>query len=553
MLLRLFVQNYAIIDEIEIGFSPQFSVITGETGAGKSILMGALGLILGERADASVLGDKTKKLVVEGQFDISQKKAVLQWLDAKELDQDGELIIRREIAAAGKSRAFVNDTPVTLSQLQQLCSLLVDLHQQFDTLSLEETEFQREVLDALAGQLPLLEQYRSCYRSLVQLRQTVATLTEQKRKLEAQAEYDRFQLDELDEAAFLSGELEAAAVEVKTLGHSESIRTMLQHLSFSLLTGEEALLPAIKLLLNELASQKEFHAELPPLEERLRATYVEMQDVARDLERLSERVQHQPDRMQQLNDRLSLGYRLCKKHQVNTTDELLSFQQSLRDKCKAVIDMDQELATQQKAVQQTEQKAIELATQLSTARKKQIAPLEKKVNALLKQVGMPAAQLQVQLASAQLGRDGIDEVAFLFDANRSGQFQSLRKVASGGELSRLMLCIKSLVAASLDLPTLIFDEIDTGISGEAARQVGLLLNELAASRQVICITHQPQIAGKAQSHFFVYKQLSKDPRAAAITRIKLLQKEERIDVMARMLGGDQPSEAALANAREMLS
>jgi DNA repair protein RecN (Recombination protein N) len=257
--------------------------------------------------------------------------------------------------------------------------------------------------------------------------------------------------------------------------------------------------------------------------------------------------------MQQLNDRLSLGYRLCKKHQVNTTDELLSFQQSLRDKCKAVIDMDQELAAQQKAVQQTEQKAIELATQLSTARKKQIAPLEKKVNALLKQVGMPAAQLQVQLASAQLGRDGIDEVAFLFDANRSGQFQSLRKVASGGELSRLMLCIKSLVAASLDLPTLIFDEIDTGISGEAARQVGLLLNELAASRQVICITHQPQIAGKAQSHFFVYKQLSKDPRAAAITRIKLLQKEERIDVMARMLGGDQPSEAALANAREMLS
>ena len=553
MLLRLFVQNYAIIDEIEIGFSPQFSVITGETGAGKSILMGALGLILGERADASVLGDKTKKLVVEGQFDISQKKAVLQWLDAKELDQDGELIIRREIAAAGKSRAFVNDTPVTLSQLQQLCSLLVDLHQQFDTLSLEETEFQREVLDALAGQLPLLEQYRSCYRSLVQLRQTVATLTEQKRKLEAQAEYDRFQLDELDEAAFLSGELEAAAVEVKTLGHSESIRTMLQHLSFSLLTGEEALLPAIKLLLNELASQKEFHAELPPLEERLRATYVEMQDVARDLERLSERVQHQPDRMQQLNDRLSLGYRLCKKHQVNTTDELLSFQQSLRDKCKAVIDMDQELVAQQKAVQQTEQKAIELATHLSTARKKQIAPLEKKVNALLKQVGMPAAQLQVQLAPAQLGRDGIDEVAFLFDANRSGQFQSLRKVASGGELSRLMLCIKSLVAASLDLPTLIFDEIDTGISGEAARQVGLLLNELAASRQVICITHQPQIAGKAQSHFFVYKQLSKDPRAAAITRIKLLQKEERIDVMARMLGGDQPSEAALANAREMLS
>ena len=553
MLLRLFVQNYAIIDEIEIVFSPQFTVITGETGAGKSILMGAMGLILGERADASVLGDKTKKLVVEGQFDISQKKAVLSWLDQEELDQDGALIIRREIAAAGKSRAFVNDTPVTLSQLQQLCSLLVDLHQQFDTLSLEETEFQREVLDALAGQLPLLEQYRTCYRTLQQQRQLVATLAEQKRKLEAQAEYDRFQLDELEEAAFLSGELEAAAAELKTLSHSESIRSTLQHVAVSLLTGDDALLPSLKSLLNELTSQKELHAELPQLEERFRAAYVEMQDVARDLERLSERVQHQPERMQQLNDRLSLGYRLCKKHQVSTTDELLLFQESLREKCKAAIDIDQELFAQQKAVQASEHKALQLAEQLSTARKKQVAPLEKKVNALLKQVGMPAAQLQVQLASAQLGPDGIDEVAFLFDANRSGQFQPLRKVASGGELSRLMLCIKSLVAASLDLPTLIFDEIDTGISGEAARQVGLLLNELAASRQVICITHQPQIAGKAQSHFFVYKQLDNDSQAAAITRIKLLQKEERIDVMARMLGGDQPSEAALANAREMLS
>jgi DNA repair protein RecN (Recombination protein N) len=553
MLLRLFVQNYAIIDQIEIDFSSHFSAITGETGAGKSILMGALGLILGERADASVLGNKDKKLIVEGQFDIRQKKAVLQWLHQEELDQENELTIRREIAAAGKSRAFVNDTPVTLSQLQQLCSLLVDLHQQFDTLTLEEASFQREVLDALAGQLSLFDEYQTLYRSLLQLRQSVAALMEQKKKLLSQAEYDRFQLEELDDAAFVPGEIESAAAELKTLGHAETIRTTLQHVSLSLLTGEEALVPSLKRLLNELASQKEFHPELPALEERLRSSYVDMQEVGRDLDRLSERIYHQPDRIQQLNDRLSLGYRLFKKHQVGTTDELLLLHQGLREKCKASIDIDEELQRKQKSAAETEQKALQLAQRISTARKKQVTPFEKKVNALLKQVGMPAAQLQIEIKEASLGPEGLDEIAFLFDANRSGQFQPLRKVASGGELSRLMLCIKSLVAASLDLPTLIFDEIDTGISGEAARQVGILLKELAQNRQVICITHQPQIAGKAQSHFFVYKQLGKDSRAAAITKIKLLGKEERIDVMARMLGGDQPSAAAKANAREMLS
>lgn len=553
MLLRLFIQNYAIIDQIEIDFSSHFSAITGETGAGKSILMGALGLILGERADASALGNKDKKLIVEGQFDIRQKKAVLHWLHQEELDQENELTIRREIAAAGKSRAFVNDTPVTLSQLQQLCSLLVDLHQQFDTLTLEEASFQREVLDALAGQLSLFDEYQTLYRSLLQLRQSVATLMEQKKKLLSQAEYDRFQLKELDDAAFVPGEIESAAAELKTLGHAETIRMTLQHVSLSLLTGEEALVPTLKRLLNELASQKEFHPELPALEERLRSSYVDMQEVGRDLDRLSERIYHQPDRIQQLNDRLSLGYRLLKKHQVGTTDELLVLHQKLREKCKASIDIDEELLRTQKATAETEQKAIELAQRISAARKKQVTPFEKKVNALLKQVGMPVAQIRIEVKAASLGPEGIDEISFLFDANRSGQFQPLRKVASGGELSRLMLCIKSLVAASLDLPTLIFDEIDTGISGEAARQVGILLKELAQSRQVICITHQPQIAGKAQSHFFVYKQLGEDPQAAAITKIKLLGKEERIDVMARMLGGDQPSAAARANAREMLS
>ena len=550
MLLRLFVQNYAIIDQIEIEFSSHFSAITGETGAGKSILMGALGLILGERADASVLGNKEKKLIVEGQFDIRQKKAVLQWLHQEELDQENELSIRREIAAAGKSRAFVNDTPVTLSQLQELCSLLVDLHQQFDTLALEEASFQREVLDALAGQLSLFDQYQNVYRSMLQLRQTVVSLAEQKQKLLSQAEYDRFQLEELADAAFLSGEIEAIAAELKTLDHSASIRATLEHVSVSLLTGEEALLPSLKRLLNELTTQKEFHPELPALEERLRSSYVDMQEVGRDLERLSERIHYQPDRIQQLNDRLSLGYRLLKKHQVSTTDELLALQEVLRNKCQASFDIDEELQRQQKAVAEAEQSTLQLAQQLSAGRKKQMAPFEKKVNALLKQVGMPAAQLHIEIKPALLGPEGLDAIAFLFDANRSGQLQPLRKVASGGELSRLMLCIKSLVAASLDLPTLIFDEIDTGISGETAAKVGAIMKEMARKHQVIAITHLPQMASKGDAHFLVYKETKKGTTRSFL---RPLTDDERVQEIARMLSGEELTAAALENARELLS
>ncbi|MFM7503380.1 MAG: AAA family ATPase, partial [Betaproteobacteria bacterium] len=391
MLLRLYIQNYAIIEEVEIGFSPQFSVITGETGAGKSILMGALGLILGARADAAVIGHKDKKLIVEGQFDIRKKEAVLQWLQAEELDQEGELTVRREMSAAGKSRVFVNDTPVTLAQLQLLSSMLVDLHQQFDTLSLEESDFQREVLDALAGQFSLLKRYQEQYRQLQQLRQAVLSLGERQRTLESQAEYDRFQWSELQEAAFFPGELEAAAAELKTLSHADSVRTTLQHLSHSLLNGEEALLPSLKTLLNGLTAQKEFHPELPALENRLRSSYVEIQDVARDLERLSEKVHVLPERLGQLNDRLSLGYRLCKKHQVTTTDELLSLQQEFQEKCKRVIDIGQELQQKEKELKERQKQTRQLASQLSTDRKKQVASFQKKVNALLHRVGMPAA------------------------------------------------------------------------------------------------------------------------------------------------------------------
>lgn len=553
VLTRLIIQNYAIIDQLEIDFSNGFSAITGETGAGKSIIIGALGLILGQRADSSVLVNKEKKMVVEGIFQPLDKKLVQDFLRSYELEEGDDLLLRREIAVNGKSRAFINDSPVTLTQLQEISSLLVDLHQQFDTLELGESTFQREVLDAMAGQQGLLETYQGLYQTLMKERAALLNLQETKRKFEAAADYNRFQFEELEEASFQAGEIEALEEELKTLSHAEGIRSMLLKATNLLSLGEQPVVNQVKILLNELAQFKEYHKGLPALEERLRSTYVELKDLGDELEKLADAVSLDPQRMELVNERLSLGYRLCKKHQVTSTDELLIIQQNLAEQLQAVLDIDQSIENTQKQVCAMEKKAREIADKLSAARKKQAPSLEKKVNELLKRVGMPSALLKVTISELPLSKEGIDHIEFLFDANRSGQFQPLRKVASGGELSRLMLCIKSLVAASINLPTMIFDEIDTGIAGEAARQVGLLLQELAVKRQVICITHQPQIAGKAAAQYFVFKDAGSDAKTRAKTGIRQLTQEERVTIIAQMLGGEKPSEAALANARELLS
>lgn len=553
VLSRLLIQNYAIIDQLEIDFPNGFSAITGETGAGKSIIIGALGLILGQRADSSVLVNKEKKMVVEGIFQPTDKKRILEFLHQQELEEGEELIIRREIGVNGKSRAFINDSPVSLSQLLELSSLLVDLHQQFDTLELSESSFQREVLDALAGQQALLENFQQVYQTLSKERAALASLLETKQTFERTADYNRFQFEELEQASFQPRELEILEEELKTLSHAEGIRLMLQKATGLISLGEQPVVSQLKVLLNDLGPFKDFHSQLPALEERLRSTYVELKDLGDEFEKLAESVSLDPARMEFINERLSLGYRLCKKHQVTTTDELLVIQQNLSAQLHAVLDIDHSIEMTQDLVKEMENKALEIANKLSSGRKKQAPVLEKKVNELLKRVGMPSAVLQVSLREVPLSKEGIDQVEFLFDANRSGQFQPLRKVASGGELSRLMLCIKSLVAASINLPTMIFDEIDTGIAGEAARQVGLLLQELAAQRQVICITHQPQIAGKAAAQYFVYKDAGTDQKARAKTGVRQLTPQERITIIAQMIGGAAPSEAALANARELLS
>ena len=550
MLKQLSIQNYAIIDAIDIKFPGGMNVVTGETGAGKSIIMGALGLILGDRADSSALVNKEKKCIVEGIFKTENKAGVKTFLKINELDGEEELVLRREIAVNGKSRAFINDTPVNLEQLRELSNLLVDLHQQFDALQLGENDFQREVVDALASNKNIIGEYRIVYSEWKRIQQELDDLRNEKKQFDKEADYNRFQFTELDEAGFRENELEETDAELKMLNNSEGIKSALSKVYFELKESESPLVNQLKVLSNQLQVYSSFHPQLPELIKRLQSSQLELQDVAGDLNNISDHINFSPEKIEQLNDRLSLGYKLMKKHGVKTTNELLAIQNQLHEKLQAVLNIDDSILQKEKELATTYKKALELANEISEARKKQIKPLEEKVNKLLAQVGMPNAKFKVEIKDEDvLNSYGKNSIEFLFDANRSKQFLPVRKVASGGELSRLMLCIKSLVAQKLDMPTLIFDEIDTGISGEAARQVGIIMKELAGNRQVICITHQPQIAGKAKAHFFVYKEIIKDE---VKTNIRLLNKDERITAIAKMLSGEKPTAAAMENAREMV-
>ncbi|MFZ9388212.1 MAG: DNA repair protein RecN [Chitinophagaceae bacterium] len=557
MLTRLLIKNYVIIDELEIRFCPKLNVITGETGAGKSIIVGALGLILGERADVSALVNRDKKCVIEGFFESGTRAAVTRFLETHELDISEELVIRREIASSGKSRAFINDTPVTLSQLQELSVHLVDLHQQFDTLELVKSDFQREVVDALAGHGGLIPDYETAYRQWQSLRAETNALKEKRALFEKENDYLSFQFAELEEAGFRDNELEDAESELKTLSHAEEIREALSNINYALSESETPVVQQLKTILQQLQPFADFHPALPEITDRLRTLQIELQDIAGDLDRIGNQVQVDPSRASMLSERLSLGYKLQKKHGVQSTRDLIAIKDQLSERLQAVLDIGDTIRMKEQETELQYAAAKALAGKISAGRKKQLFPLENKVNELLTRVGMPNARLKTELsASAELNPHGMDVIEFLFDANvpadkegKGGQFMPVRKVASGGELSRLMLCIKSLVAQSVDLPTMIFDEIDTGISGEAARQVGIIMKEMSANRQVICITHQPQIAGRADAHYFVYKELRHDTIKTGIRR---LETQERITAIAQMLSGEKPTAAALENAREML-
>ena len=550
MLRKLIIQNYAIIDEITIDFSHQLNIITGETGAGKSILMGALSLILGERADSSVLVNNQKKCIIEGYFSSDHKAAVAEFLQTADLDIEEELVLRREIGTNGKSRAFINDTPATLQQLKQLAGLLVDLHQQFDTLELGDSDFQRQVIDALAGNDAVLTTYRKTFVEWQQINKELSTLKEQKAAFNKEADYHQFLFDELEELGLKENELEELDEELKILSNAEGIKAGLDKVYAALNDCEQPIVPQLKQLSNQLQAFTGMHPEIPELTQRINATQIELQDIANELNGINGNIQFDEKRIEWINQRLGDGYKLAKKHSVNSSAALLAIKESLFEKLQNVLQLDDAIIAREKQAQLLQQQLEKEAAIISKARQAMIAPFEKEVNTLLQQVGMPNARVQVRLLSASLYQYGQEQVDLLFDANNSNRFEPIRKVASGGELSRLMLCIKSLVAESIDLTTLIFDEIDTGISGEAAKQVGLIMQKMANQRQIICITHQPQIAGKANAHYYVYKEMKGEQ---VKTTIRLLDTNERITAIARMLSGEKPTSAAMENAREMMN
>ena len=550
MLTKLEIQNYILIDHLAIDLSAQLSVITGETGAGKSIIMGALGLILGDRADSNVCRDAAKKCFIEGTFLLNDKAQYASFFEANELELTDELIIRREISAQGKSRAFINDTPINLNELKQLTSQLVDLHQQFDTLTLGDTDFQRTVVDALANLQKEVTAYQAVFHQWKEDEKKLNELIAQKEAFDKTESYNKFLLEELATLNLKENELEEIENELKFLENAVQIKSQIDQSVQQLENSDNPIVQQIKQIGNTLESIVKWQPSFEELLLRIKAAQIELADIASELSIWQDKIDFDENKIVTIQERLSQGYSLQKKHKVKSTAELLEIQSNLEKELEAVLNLEDSIAQLTKQVTQHFEKVKTLAQSLTEKRNKQADPFTKNVNQLLHQVGMPNAKIKVTIEQVPYGLFGQDKIDILFDANNTNRFDPIRKVASGGELSRLMLCIKSLVAKSVDLPTMIFDEIDTGISGEPAKQVGLLLQNLGINRQVLCITHQPQIAAKGHTHLYVYKE---QKGTATQTHLRALNKEERIQHIARMIGGDPPTKSALDNAKELMS
>ncbi len=550
MLKRLHIRNYALIDEIDIHFSERLTIITGETGAGKSILLGALGLVMGERADSKVFYNDTEKCVVEATFDVSSYD-LKSFFDEHELDYDSEVFIRREVSPAGKSRAFVNDTPVNNQVLQRLTETLVDLHQQFDTLDIHNVNFQLRMIDALADNAILLKEYQSGYRRYASDRKKLAEYISLSESGSKEMDFLRFQLEELQQAALTAGEQDAMENELAKLTGAEEIKVAYAAAFSHLIEGEQNVISQLQSIARSFQNTRKLSADLSSLSERFEALIVDLQDIGRVCDRIAEKTEHDPERIMELQDRLNIIYKLQKKHSVSSVEELLEIQARLEDQTSGYTDLGEVIAKLEKEIAAQEAVLREKASVLSTRRKGVTEGFETRVHGMLEQLSMPHARLKVEINdTAQLTATGLDDVQFLFASNVGSRFLPIRDVASGGELSRLTLCTKSLVADAIPLPTLIFDEIDTGISGDVSLKMGHILKELSERHQVVSITHTPQIASRADAHYFVYKTVDGN---RTITRIRLLNHDERIRSIAVMLSGNPPSESALATARELLN
>lgn len=550
MIKTLHISNYAIIEELEIHFSKGLTIMTGETGAGKSIVLGALGLIMGKRVDTKVLFQEEKKCIVEGIFDISAYNLVA-FFKEYDIDYEEETVIRREITPTGRSRAFINDTPVNLKILQQLSGCLVDLHQQFDTKDIHDVSFQLRMIDALAKNGKILEQYQVLYKQYKRNESKLSKLIQQSENAAKESDFLSFQLNELQQAELIGGEQKQIEEHLSQLDHAEAIKKKLSSAFQALVESDQAIVNQLRSLTISLNQIRAYHPKLEPLLSNFDGLLLELEEIANEFEQIAENTEYSPEQILEYQTRLDLIYRLQHKHHVSGVNDLLKIQEELQQQLASFADLSEDIAALEQIRQQQKKELIAIAATLSERRKQVISPFQGKVHQLLAQLSMEHAKIRVDILSGdELLPTGTDIAEFLFAPNKGSRYHSIKEVASGGELSRLTLCIKSLVASAIPLPTLVFDEIDAGVSGDVALKMGQILSKLSNDHQVTVITHSPQVASKADAHYFIYKKVIGD---STYTKVRKLTEEERIKAIAAMLSQNPPSDYAIANAKELLA
>lgn len=550
MLRSLYIQNYALIEKLDIGFDSGFSVITGETGAGKSIILGAIGLLLGQRADVKSIRKGASKCIIEARFDVSAY-GMQPFFEANELEYEDECILRRELYASGKSRAFINDTPASLAQMKELGELLIDVHSQHQNLLLNKEGFQLNVLDLLAHDEAELAAYQKLNNDWRQARQDLEVLVARAEQSRADEDYIRFQLEQLEEANLTDGEQEELEQEAEMLTHAEDIKAGLYRAGQALNADEGSVLEALKDCQNTMMGLRSVFAPAGELADRLDSVYIELKDISQELADKEEEVEFNPARLDEVNARLNLIYSLQQKHRVDTVKALLSLQENYALQLSAITSSDEDIARLEAQVKELFSQVTAQALVLTEARTRAAREVERQMAARLVPLGMPNVRFQVEMGvRKEPGVHGADTVNFLFSANKNGVLQNISSVASGGEIARVMLSVKAMIAGAVKLPTIVFDEIDTGVSGEIADRMADIMQEMGDNdRQVISITHLPQIAARGRAHYKVYKE---DNEVETSSHIRRLTDDERVEELAHMLSGATLTEAALNNARALL-
>ena len=551
MLKSLFIKNFVLIDNLDIHFDKGFSVITGETGAGKSIILGALSLVLGQRADGKSIKNGSEKCVIEAVFDITQYRLEPFFL-ANDLEYDDKsCILRRELYASGKSRAFVNDSPVSLNIMKELGSKLIDIHSQHQNLLLGNNHFQMNVVDVMAENEILLILYRKEYSRYQSLKRDLKELKQRAEQTKQEEDYVRFQLEQLLDARLQEGEQEELEQEQETLTHAEEIKGTLYKIT-QLLDGEEfGAIQLIKDAFSAADSLERYFPQAKEISERLRSAYIDLSDLSSDAESKKDDIEFSHERLEWVNDRLNTIYSLQQKHHVQSVPELLSIQENYEKQLQEIDSFDEQIEQLSQQVEASYKELLQQAYVLSGQRKVASEAMSEQLVQMVTPLGMPNIRFRVDIAhKEEPDSDGIDDVCFMFSANKSGDLQPVSQTASGGEISRLMLCLKAMIAGFTAMPAIIFDEVDTGVSGDIADKMGNIMQELGTKMQVLTITHLPQIAAKGRSHYYVYK---KDIDERTVTNIRELSEEERVNEVARMLSGSQLTEASLANARDLLN